>query len=209
MTQIIEYFQNNGADYLTAVFQHAGISIGSVLAAALLGIPLGIFCAQRNKLYSIVTGVFNTLRILPSLAVLVLCIPILGVGIKPAIVALVFLAIPPIMINTALGFRNLPKDTLEAAEAMGMDRRRIFLSVEIPLSLPMILTGMKTATIEVIASATLATYIGAGGLGNLIFTGLGLFRIDLLLIGGGSVAVMTLLAGFLWSCIEKRMLRYI
>ncbi|MDL2254105.1 ABC transporter permease [Ruminococcaceae bacterium OttesenSCG-928-I18] len=209
MARIVEYFQDNMDVYLAALQQHAAISLLSVLVAALIGIPLGAFCARRDTLYNAVTGVFNTLRILPSLAVLVLCIPLMGVGVKPAVVALVFLAIPPILINTALGFRTLPQGTMEAAEAMGMGPKRIFFTVELPLSTPMMLTGLKTATIEVIASATLAAYIGAGGLGNLIFTGLGLLRTDLLLIGGVSVAAMTLLAGFLWNLLEKVAIRYV
>ncbi len=203
MASILSYFQAHLWEYLAAVRQHAVISLFSVLVAALIAIPLGAACAGREKLYHAATGLFNTLRILPSLAVLVLCIPLLGVGVLPAVVALVFLAIPPILINTAMGLRGLPSGVLEAAEAMGMGKKRVFFTVKLPLALPLVLAGLRTATIEVIASATLAAYIGAGGLGNLIFTGLGLMRSDLLLVGGASVAAMTLLAGFLWGCAER------
>ncbi len=208
MQDIANYLAANWPSFLDALRQHLTVSFLSVGVAALIGLPLGVLCAQREKLFRFATGVFNTLRILPSLAILVLCIPIFGVGVTPAVIALTVLAIPPILINTAVGFETLPHTTLEAATAMGMSLRRSFLTVQIPLAAPLSLAGLKTATIEVIASATLAAYIGAGGLGTLIFTGIGLFRTDLLIVGGVSVAALSLLAGLAWSLLERILLRY-
>lgn len=208
MEAIGAYLADNWQSYLEAVRQHLAISFLAVAIAAAVGIPLGVVCAQRERLFRFVTGVFNTLRILPSLAVLMICIPIFGVGVAPALVALSVLAIPPIIINTAVGFEGLPPPVLEAATAMGMNSRRRFFLVKIPLAAPLMLSGLKTATIEVIASATLAAYIGAGGLGNLIFTGIGLYRTDLLIIGGVSVAALSLLCGLAWNVAERLLLRY-
>jgi osmoprotectant transport system permease protein len=160
------------------------------------------------RLRTFITGVFGTLRIIPSLAILLLCIPILGTGLAPALVALSFLAIPPVLINTTQAFAGIPAPIVETARGMGMSDARIFLTVKAPLSAPLVLTGIKTAVVEVIASATLAAYIGAGGLGNIIFTGLGLLRADLLLIGGVSVAVLSMLADSLLSLLERRVVRY-
>lgn len=208
MQSIFQYFQTNSDAYFRAVEEHVLVSVLSVLTAMLIGIPLGILSTRNKGTYGFITGIFNTLRIVPSLAILVLCIPVMGTGLKPAMTALVVLAVPPVLINTALAFKSIPGFMLETAAAMGMETRRIFFKVKIPLALPFILTGVKTATVEVIASATLAAYIGAGGLGTIIFTGLGLFRTDLLFIGGSSVAILSILAGTLLSRLERRLLRY-
>ena len=208
MEAIINYFTNHGDSYLLAVREHIVISLLSLLFAAAIGIPLGIICSRFWRIKPFITGIFSTLRVIPSLAVLMLMIPIIGIGTTSAAIALIFLAIPPIFINTMLAFDSLPPSVLETALGMGMSKRRIFFTIKFPLSLPLILTGFRTATAEVIASATLATYIGAGGLGNIIFTGLGLMRSELLLIGGFSVAILSLLAGFLLSCLESRLFHY-
>ena len=208
MEAIIDYFTNHGDSYLLAVREHIAISLLSLLLAAAIGIPFGIICTRSGRIKPFITGTFATLRIIPSLAVLMLMIPIAGIGVKSAVIALIFLAIPPILINTMLAFDTLPPSVLETALGMGMSKQRIFFTVKIPLALPLILTGFRTATAEVIASATLATYIGAGGLGNIIFTGLGLMRSELLLIGGVSVAILSLSAGFLLSYLESRLFHY-
>lgn len=116
----------------------------------------------------------------------------------PAIIALVVLALPPLLINTILGFNEVSPLYKEVGTALGMDPRQLRRQIEIPLALPYILNGTKLALVEIIASATLATYIGAGGLGTLIFTGLGLYDMSYVVIGGVSVALLSLLsmAGF-------------
>jgi osmoprotectant transport system permease protein len=206
--KIVEYFQNRMDVYLEAVARHVMISGIAVLVACAVGIPLGILAARGMRTRALIMGVFSTLRIIPSLAVLLLCIPVMGTGMAPALVALSFLAIPPVLINTTQAFAGIPGAVTETAVGMGMSRMRVFFKVKAPLSLPVVLTGIKTAAVEVIASATLAAYIGAGGLGNIIFTGLGLLRADLLLIGGLSVACLSVLADFLLSRLERRIVRY-
>lgn len=204
---MIQYFQKNGASFLTQVLQHLRVSGISILAAILIGVPVGIFCSKSLRLYHVFTSGFGLLRVIPSLALIFVCIPFLGVGELPAVVALTILAVPPILINTALGFRNLPASVLETAVGMGMDAQHIFWRVKVPLAAPLAITGIRTATVEVIASATLAAYIGAGGLGQIIFTGLGLYRMDLLLIGGISVAILSLSADLVLSIVEMQVAR--
>lgn len=132
------------------------------------------------------------------MALLFLLIPFIGTGMLPAIIALVVLALPPLLINTILGFNEVSPLYKEVGTALGMDLRQLRRQIEIPLALPYILNGVKLALVEIIASATLATYIGAGGLGTLIFTGLGLYDMSYVVIGGVSVALLSLLsmAGF-------------
>lgn len=128
------------------------------------------------------------------MALLFLLIPFIGTGMFPAIIALVVLALPPLLINTILGFNEVSPLYKEVGTALGMDPRQLRRQIEIPLALPYILNGTKLALVEIIASATLATYIGAGGLGTLIFTGLGLYDMSYVVIGGVSVALLSLLS---------------
>lgn len=208
MQDVIAYFSTHGTDYIQMVLEHLNVSVLSLAVAILVAVPLGIACSRSPLLEKISVGVSGILRIIPSLAVLVVCVPILGTGVLPAVVALTVLAIPPILINTALGFRSVPADVLEAARGMGMDERSVFFKIKVPLAFPVSFAGVRTAASEVVASATLAAYIGAGGLGQIIFTGLGLMRTDLLVIGGASVAALSLLVGMLLSAIDRRMRPY-
>ncbi|WP_330654144.1 glycine betaine ABC transporter substrate-binding protein [Faecalicatena faecalis] len=202
------YFANSLDEYLTSLGEHISISLLSLLVAAMIGIPLGYLCIRYGRSKRWIVGIFQVLRIIPSLAVLILLIPIMGTGVRPAMTALVLLAIPSILMNTADGFEQVPKFMLETAAGMGMTQRQIFWKVKVPLAVPYILTGARTAMIEIIASATIAAKIGAGGLGGIIFTGLGLNRTDLLLVGGVSVALLSILAGVIFNLLDRIFMRY-
>ncbi|MDR2610206.1 MAG: ABC transporter permease [Clostridiales Family XIII bacterium] len=206
--QITAYFSTHMQEWSRAVLEHIQISLTAVLIAVCVGFTLGVLCSGNHIAKTFVTGIFSTLRIIPSLAVLLLCIPLFGIGLAPALIALTFLAIPPVLINTTQAFAGVPAAVIETATGLGMSRMRMFLTVKTPLAMPLVLAGVKTATVEVIASATLASYIGAGGLGVIIFTGLGLQRADLLIVGGLSVAVLSILADTLLGALEKRLVRY-
>lgn len=206
--KVIEYLSTHKLEYLTAIKIHLTLSIEALLLATVIAVPLGIICYRNKKLAKYITGCFNTLRIIPSLAILVLMIPLMGTGMLPALVALTILAIPPVLINTTAGFLSIEPSLYEVAKGMGMDKSQIFFKVEVPLSLPLILTGIRTAAVEATASATLAAYIGAGGLGNIVFTGLGLNRTELLLVGGISVAAISILVEVLLSILQSSITRY-
>lgn len=208
MGQVTRYLQNNAETYLAAIWEHAFISVTALLIAAVIAIPAGCLCVRYRRSQKPVVSLFQVLRIIPSLAILLLLIPVMGVGLRPAMTALVILAVPPILVNTVTGLREVPGFMLETARGCGMTGRQVWWRVRFPLAMPMILTGVKTAAIEVIASATLAAKIGAGGLGEIIFTGLGLNRYDLLLLGGITVAILSLGAGGLLDLFERLYLRY-
>ncbi|MDF3002324.1 MAG: transporter permease [Bacillota bacterium] len=208
MTLILDYFSGHFSDYIQLVWEHITISLNSIAIAIAIAVPLGILSTRSKTLYRVAKGMFGTLRIVPSLAILVLFIPIMGTGWKPAVAALSILAIPPILMNTALAFHTLPEAVLETALGMGMGKCRTFFTVKLPLAFPLIFTGIRTAVVEVIASATLAAYIGAGGLGSLIFTGLGLMRTDLLIIGGFSVGALSFVSGYLLTLLDRRLIIY-
>lgn len=188
--------------------EHIEISLMALFLAIIIGCSIACICLQFKKTEKWMLMLFQALRLIPSLAILILLIPLLGTGYKPALCALTLLAIPPILMNTLTGFESVPAFMLETASALGMEERQIFWKVKIPLALPLILAGMKTAFIEVIASAAIAAKIGAGGLGGLIFTGIGLNRIDLLLVGGISVALLSILFSILLNGLDHLVLRY-
>lgn len=208
LQSMIAYIQGNEGQLVNQLFTHLGVSLLSLVLAALIGIPCGYLAAQSSKAERWVSGPFQVLRVIPSLAVLVLLIPLVGTGIVPAAIALTLLAIPPILLNTMVGFRDVPDFMVETAAGIGMTEREALWKVRVPLALPLILSGLRTALVEVVASATLAAKIGAGGLGEVIFTGLGLNRADLLVLGGVLVAVLSLLCGAVFDAITRTLLKY-
>ena len=205
---MILYIQQNGPQILLQIRQHLFVSLLSLAVAAAVGIPLGYLASNSVKREQIISAPFQILRVVPSLALLFLLIPVMGTGIRPAVTALTILAIPPILLNTIVGFSGVPDFMLECAAGIGMTEREQFWHVRVPQALPMILAGIRTSLVEVIASATLAAMIGAGGLGEIIFTGLGLFRSDILLTGGLLVALLSLGSGLIFDLIRRAVLHY-
>jgi len=159
-------------DLLQQALVHVRICALALAVAAALGIPLGVLAAEFVAARNVVLPLANVARVVPPLAALTFVLPFLGVGTPAALVALVLLAIPPILIATDLAFRNVPAAIREAAAAMGMRRLQSLFRVEWPLAAPIVISGMRTAAVEVVASATIASFIGAGGLGVAIQQGL-------------------------------------
>lgn len=209
MIKIVEYFTNHLDDYLQLVYEHILISFLCWTVALMIAIPLGIICSKYKFLQKISESLFGFLRIVPSMALLFLLIPVMGTGLLPALFALVVLAVPPILINTTQAFINIDEKMIEVAKGLGMGNMSIFWKVKLPLAFPSMFPGIRSAAIEVIASATLASYIGAGGLGNIIFTGLGLMRTDLLYIGGLSVAILSFISGLFLDLFFAYKTRYL
>ena len=189
---ILLYFHENLGEYRTYLLAHLSLSLQALFLARAIGLPLGYLCYKLDWLKSAIISFVQGFRVIPSLAVLFLLIPLVGIGKMPALIALTLLALPPILVNTVLGFLELNSVLLEVSLGLGMKSSQLLCRIQLPLALPYILTGITLALVELIASTTLAAYIGAGGLGNLIITGLGLARMDLLVIGGGSVALLSL-----------------
>ena len=206
--KMFTYIVTHGDALLIQTATHLWISLAALTAAILVGIPCGYLAADLPGCEKWISAPFQVLRVIPSLAILVLLIPVAGTGALPAVIALTILAVPPVLLNTIVGFRDVPAFMTESAAGMGMTDREILWNVRIPLALPLIFAGIRTALVEVIASAALAARIGAGGLGEVIFTGLGLNRMDLLLLGGVLVAALSLLCGGLFDALTRHVLRY-
>jgi osmoprotectant transport system permease protein len=184
---------------------HIALSLAALAAALAVGIPFGIFLARAPRGRSVALGAVYIARVVPSLAVLALMLPLVGVGFTPAVVALALLAIPPIAINTDLGLRGVPEAVRDAARGLGMDERQISARVEWPLALPIVFSGMRTAAIEVVASATLAAFIGGGGLGEYIVNGIALNDARELLEGAVSVGILALAVSAALTRLERRL----
>lgn len=208
LQSIIGYISTHQTQLLTQIGAHIGISLLALVVAALIGIPCGYLASKSEKAEIAVSAPFEMLRVVPSLALLILLIPVMGTGLAPSIVALTVLAVPPILLNTVVGFRSVPGFMIESAMGIGMTEREILYRVRIPAAMPMMLAGVRTALVEVFASTTLAAKIGAGGLGELIFTGLGLNRTDLLILGGVLTAILSLAAGGIFDAVSRRIMRY-
>ncbi|HZS91274.1 MAG TPA: ABC transporter permease [Chloroflexota bacterium] len=198
-----QYALANRDQLIGAVVVQVELSLFALLTGVALCVPLGIL-ATRNRLVSLATiNLFGTARAIPSIAILFLAIPFLGFGFTPSLVALAVLACPPILVNTNAGFMGVAPPVVEAARGMGMNPWQVLLRVELPLALPVVLAGVRTAALEVIASATLATFIAGGGLGDIITQGLGNQRVDVLLAGAIPVALLALLAEVLFSGLQR------
>ena len=185
-----------------AVGQHVMLSGAALGTAAALCLPLGILASRRSWGRTAIATV-NALRVIPSLAVLAFVLPWLGLGFASALVALVVLALPPVLVNTDVAYRGVDANVVDAARAMGLTPAQVLWRVETPLALPVVLAGLRVAAVEVVASATLATLIGAGGLGDLIETGLQLNEPGELLVGSIAAAVLALTAAAVFGGCER------
>ncbi len=194
LADALAYASTHVDELLGALGDHlllVAVALGISLAICL---PLGIW-TSRSRLASLTfINLVNGLRVVPSLAVLFLAIPVFGLSFTSAVLALILLALPPLLINIDTAFRTISPAVREAARGMGMTAWQSLLRVETPLALPVILAGVRTATTEVIASATLAAFIGAGGLGLYVVRGFALYDIPILLVGAIPVALLTLTA---------------
>ncbi|MEN9232388.1 MAG: ABC transporter permease [Thermostichus sp. DG02_5_bins_236] len=194
LTRSLSYAQNNSDMLFQALVQHLQLVAVPLGIGLILGLPLGFFSSRSQLLSLLVINGFNGLRVIPSLAILFLAIPYFGLSFRSAVVALTALVMPPILISTDVAFREIEPAIREAAFGMGMTSGQVLRQIEIPLALPVVLAGIKTATIEVIASATLAAFIGAGGLGTFITLGFALYDNAILLVGAIPVALLAIVA---------------
>jgi osmoprotectant transport system permease protein len=195
----------NWPDFWQHVLTYLELAAAALAAGAAAGIPLGILASHRAFARSPVLIAANIGRVIPSLAVLTFMLPLFGIGFAPAVAALALLAIPPIVINTDLGFRAVPAAAVDAACGLGMTDSKVFARVEWPLAFPILFAGVRTAATEVIASAVLAAFIGAGGLGEYITTGLQANEPQLLFLGAGTIAAIALAAECALGSTQRRL----
>lgn len=193
------------ADFIAHLGTHVALAGSALLIAAAIGIPLAGAAADHPLPRGVLAALAGGFRVVPSLAILTLALPLLGLGFRPALLALVVLALPPVVVNTDAGLRSVPRATLEAARGTGMTERQIGVRVRWPLALPVVAVGVRTAAVEVIASATLAAFIGGGGLGDYIVGGLQTSNAGELVLGAASVALLALAADAALGFAQRRL----
>ncbi|HUZ61128.1 MAG TPA: ABC transporter permease/substrate-binding protein [Hanamia sp.] len=204
---LFDFMREQSGKILDQLVQHIGLTFISLLIAVIIGVPLGIFISRKKKFSAPVLGFTGILQTIPSIALLGFMIPLLGIGPFPAIVALFLYALLPIVRNTFTGITGVDATVIESARGMGMSRGQILRKVELPLAMPVILAGIRTATVINVGVATLASYIGAGGLGEFIFGGIALNNTNMILAGAIPAALLAIFFDFLLSRIQKMDLR--
>ena len=201
--ELAGWFPEHWAEFTTALREHLTLCGISMAVAMLIGLPLSVIIAARERLALVVVNGISALRTVPSLAILALMMPFLGIGQAPCIVALVILALPPIVINSVAGLRGVDPDLVDAAVGLGMRPGQVLWRVQAPLAASAMFAGVRTSLIQVLAGAALAPFIGGGGLGDFITTGIGLRDMTRLLAGAVPIALLALASEVAMGLAEK------
>lgn len=192
-----------GVPYLT--YEHLYISGAAVLLAALVALPTALILGHTGRGGGLTVSVTNVSRAIPTLALLtIFAATAIGFGNRATIIALSLFAVPPLLTNAYVGIREVDRDIVEAARGMGMSETTILLRVELPLAVPLIAAGLRTAAVQVVATATLAALVGGGGLGQIINSGFGQQDPGQYVAGGILVAVLALLTEGLLALLQRR-----
>jgi osmoprotectant transport system permease protein len=163
--------------------------------------------ARHPRLAGSAIAIVNTLRTIPSLALLVLMLPLLGTGFLPSLVALSLYGLPAVLLNSTIGIRDVNPDVIEAARGQGLSERQILFRIAVPLAMPVILAGIRTSAVQIVSAATLAVFVGGGGLGELISSGLGLLDMAQLLTGALLVALLAVVTELGFGAVQRTLAR--
>jgi osmoprotectant transport system permease protein len=189
--------------FFSALVRHVELSAAALAFAIALAVPVGVWLAGKPRAVLAAITAANIGRTLPSLAVLALVMPILGTGFAPSLFALTLLALPPILINTCTAIRQVDPDIVDAARGMGMTRADITRKVELPIALPVIFAGIRTAAVQVVSGAVLAAYIGGGGLGDFITAGIAMMALPQLIVGAVPATLLSIGTDQLFGRLQK------
>lgn len=195
--------QQNWNDLITALLQHVVLSLIALLAGCLISIPLGIFLTRHQRVASPIITIVSIIQTIPSLALLGFMIPLVGIGTVPALIALTLYALLPILRNTYTGILEVEKAFIEAGNGMGMTKRQVLWMVELPLSRNVIMAGVRTSAVLTIGVATLATFIGAGGLGDIIMRGIDMINTPMILAGAIPAALLAIVFDALLILLDR------
>lgn len=200
---LLQYIIENQSQILSLLIEHIKLTAISVGLAILIGVPLGIFISYAAKASKPILAIANVIQAIPSMALLGFMIPFLGIGTVPAIVAVVLYSLLPIIKNTYTGIENINPQTLEAAKGIGLTPFQILTKVQIPLALPVIMADVRIASVTAVGLMTMAAFIGAGGLGYLVFSGIRTVNNNQILAGAIPACLLALLVDFLIGLVEN------
>ncbi|PAF17240.1 ABC transporter permease [Terribacillus saccharophilus] len=204
LKELMTYYSENGAYIWTEFYRHFLMSAYGVLFAGIVGIPVGILIARYSKLSPWVISFVNVIQTVPALALLAVLMLVMGLGTNTVILALFLYSLLPIIKNTYTGILGVDKTLKEAGNAMGMTRFQILRMVELPLSLSVIMAGLRTALVIAIGIATIGTFIGAGGLGSIIVRGTNAAEGGAIILAGAiPTALMAVMADFVMGWFER------
>ena len=201
ISKILEVYAR--PDFPEKLREHVVLSLVALLVAVAIAMPVALLIRNTRLGAAIAINIGNVGRAVPSLAILALALPLLGIGFASALVALTALAIPPILINASTGLSEVNKDVIDAARGMGLSGGQILSRIQLPIAAPVIFAGIRTSAVQTVASATLATFIGAGGLGDLIVEGLQRRGPEILLAGALAVAALAIITELGFGALER------
>jgi osmoprotectant transport system permease protein len=205
--QYINYIQDPANDYLGHTIQYFQLCGVSIAAAIIIGVVLGALVSRNAFAAFIAVNFSGLVRAVPIIAILLLFVEVLptsiSIGFVPSIIALILLGIPPILLNTYTGIRIIDPATIDAAKGMGMTTWQIVTRIQAPLVTPLVAAGIRTSAVQIVATATLAAFIGAGGYGDYIVDGLNVLNYTELVVGAVSVAVLAILIEVLMSWLQR------
>ncbi len=199
----LDYLTSNYSQIISLLIDHLKLTAVSVGLAILIGVPLGIFISYAAKASKPVLSVANVIQAIPSMALLGFMIPLLGIGVVPAVVAVVLYSLLPIIKNTYTGIENINPQTLEAAKGIGLTPFQVLAKVQIPLALPVIMAGVRIASVTAVGLMTMAAFIGADGLGYLVFSGIRTVNNNQILAGAIPACLLALMVDFVIGLVEK------
>ena len=202
MSNFFDFLITRKEEIINLLFQHIYLTFGAILVALLVGIPLGILITKVKSLQKPISGFINIIQSVPSMALLGLLIPVLGIGSVPAITMVVLYSLLPIVKNTYTGLTNIDPNILESAKGMGLTSNQILRLVQMPLALPLIMSGVRISAVTAVGLMTLAAFIGAGGLGFLVYSGIQTANNNMILAGAIPSCILALLIDFLFGKIE-------
>ena len=203
MSEFLEYVQSIQGQILSLSWEHVELTLFSVILAIAIGVPLGILISYLKKLTKPVLGIANIVQAIPSLALLGFAIPFLGIGSKPAIFMVILYSLLPIIKNTYTGIQSIPDQTLEAAKGIGMTRAQILIKVQIPMALPIIMAGVLISAVTAVGLMTIAAFIGAGGLGYLVYSGIRTSNNMQILAGAVPACILALVIDSFMGILER------
>lgn len=201
---MLKFFNENSFEIYKKILEHLYISTISLGLGILIAVPIGIFLIRSQVIAKIFMALASVLQTVPSFALLAIMIPIFGVGKKPAICALFIYSLLPIMRNTYLGIEAVDSNLIDAALGMGMTKSQLLFKVQLPMAMPVIMSGIRLSAVYVLSWATLASYIGGGGMGDFIFNGLNNAIMPMVVWGTIPVTLLAILTDFLLRKLENK-----
>ncbi|EDO1077483.1 ABC transporter permease subunit [Listeria monocytogenes] len=204
LKQLIDYYQTNGSYVMEEFWRHFLMSAYGVIFAAIIAIPLGVYIARKKRLAGWVIQIANIIQTIPALAMLAVLMLIMGLGTNTVVLSLFLYSLLPILKNTYTGIRNVDGALLESGKAMGMTKWQVLRLIEMPLALSVIMAGIRNALVIAIGVAAIGTFVGAGGLGDIIVRGTNATNGTAIILAGAiPTAVMAILADVLLGWVER------